>query len=267
MSNRTLHHFRSVFISDVHLGFRGATAAPLLQFLNSAHIERLFLLGDIVDLESMRRSLYWPRQHNEVLSRILRLAASGTRVVYVPGNHDADLRAYAGGTFGGVQVEREHEHRTFDGRRLWLIHGDAFDGVVKCSPALAWLGTKVYDLLLAANPLVNGLRRFFGCKPASLAAFLKSRVPSAMAYIERFECAVAYEAGRRGFDGVVCGHIHRPMLRRIDGVLYCNDGDWVESCSMLVEDSRGALRLLNWPHATEGLHADELEDDCLVDAA
>lgn len=267
MSTRTLHHFRSVFISDVHLGFRGCAAGPLLEFLRSARFERLYLLGDIVDFESMRRSMHWPREHNEVLSIIFRLAAGGTMVVYVPGNHDIDLRAYVGASFNGVQVERDFTHRTADGRELWLTHGDQFDGVVKCSPLLAWLGTRVYDLLLAASPAVNRLRRLIGLKPSSLAAFLKSRVRSAMAYIESFEHAVAHEARRRGVDGVVCGHIHRPMMREIDGVLYCNDGDWVESCSMLVEDFRGALSLVTWPHGAEPVHADNGVDGRWFDAA
>ena len=241
-------NFRSVFISDVHLGYRGCAAAPLLEFLTQARFENLFLLGDIVDLHAMRRSVYWPKEHNEVLRRIFRLAGTGTRVVYVPGNHDEDLRAYAGAHFSGIEIVRDAMHTTADGRRLWLLHGDEFDSVVKCSPWLSWLGTRIYDLLLAANPAVNGLRRCLGLPPASLVAFLKSRVRSALAYIESFEHAVAREARRRGVQGVVCGHIHRPMVREVDGILYCNDGDWVESCSMLVEDFRGGLRLLNWPH-------------------
>lgn len=243
----SLLNFRSVFISDVHLGFRGCAAAPLLEFLSQARFENLYLLGDIVDLHAMRRSFYWPKEHNDVLRTIFRLASAGTRVVYVPGNHDEDLRAYAGAHFSGIEIARDAQHTTADGRRLWLLHGDEFDSVVKCSPWLSWLGTQIYDLLLAASPAVNGFRRRLGLPPASLAAFLKSRVRSAMAYIESFEHAVAREARRRGVHGVVCGHIHRPMVREVDGILYCNDGDWVESCSMLVEDFRGALRLLHWP--------------------
>ncbi|HZF14506.1 MAG TPA: UDP-2,3-diacylglucosamine diphosphatase [Steroidobacteraceae bacterium] len=262
-----LVHLRSVFISDVHLGFRGCAAQPLLEFLSRARIDQLFLLGDIVDLSSMRRSVYWPREHNEVLSTIFRLASGGTRVVYVPGNHDEELRAYVGATFNGVEIVRDMIYTAADGRRLWLVHGDEFDSVVKCSPWLAWFGNLLYEWLLAANPAVNGVRRLLGLKPASLAAFLKSRVRSAMAYIESFEHAVAHEARRRGVDGVVCGHIHRPMMRDVDGILYCNDGDWVESCSMLVEDFRGALRILEWPHGSEPARAAAMDDTRLIDVA
>jgi UDP-2,3-diacylglucosamine pyrophosphatase LpxH len=260
-------HLRSVFISDVHLGFRGCAASALLDFLSRTRIDQLFLLGDIVDLASMRRSVYWPKQHNEVLRTIFHLANGGTRVVYIPGNHDEDLRAYAGATFGGVEIVRDYVHTTADGRRLWLVHGDEFDSVVRCSPWLAWLGTQIYDFLLAVNPAVNGVRRLLGMRAASLAAFLKSRVRSARNYIESFEHAVAHEARRRNVDGVVCGHIHRPMVREVDGILYCNDGDWVESCSMLVEDFRGSLRLLNWPHATAHDEAPVANDVRLTDAA
>jgi UDP-2,3-diacylglucosamine pyrophosphatase LpxH len=260
-------HLRSVFISDVHLGFRGCAARPLLEFLSRVRIDQLFLLGDIVDLSSMRRSMYWPRDHNEVLSTIFRLANGGTKVVYVPGNHDEELRAYVGVTVNGIQIVRDLIYTTADGRRFWLLHGDEFDSVVKCSPWLAWLGNHLYDVLLAANPAVNGLRRLLGLRPASLAAFLKSRVRSAIRYIERFEHAVAHEAQRRGVAGVVCGHIHRPAMRVVDGILYCNDGDWVENCTMLVEDFRGGLRILEWPHDGEQERLAAAADVRLVDAA
>jgi UDP-2,3-diacylglucosamine pyrophosphatase LpxH len=262
-----LLHLRSVFISDVHLGFHGCAAGPLLELLSRVRIEQLFLLGDIVDLSSMRRSMFWPREHHEVLRTIFRLATSGTRVIYVPGNHDEELRAYVGATFNGVEIVRDMIYTAADGRRFWLLHGDEFDGVVKCSPWLAWLGNHLYDFLLAANPAVNGMRRLLGLKPASLAAFLKSRVPSAMAYIESFEHAVAREARRRGVDGVVCGHIHRPMICDVDGILYCNDGDWVENCSLLAEDYRGNLRILRWPHIGAHEAGAVAGEEGLLDAA
>jgi len=246
-----LPHFRSVFLSDVHLGFRGCSAEPLLEFLTLARINHLYLLGDIVDLSGMRRAIYWPKAHNDVLKSIFQLAGRGTRVVYVPGNHDEDLRSYAGASFGGIEVVREALHDTADGRRLWLTHGDEFDSVVKCSPWLTRLGTHLYDFLLAVNPAINAMRRALDRPPASLAAFLKARVRSAVDYIASFEHAVVHEARRRGVDGVVCGHIHRPAMRDVEGVLYCNGGDWVESCSMLVEDFRGSLRVLHWLHERE----------------
>ena len=211
--------------------------------------------------------MYWPREHNEVLRTIFRLANGGTKVVYLPGNHDEELRAYVGASFKGVAIARDMIYTAADGRRFWLVHGDEFDSVVKCSPWLAWLGNHLYDFLLAANPAVNDIRRLLGLRPASLAAFLKSRVRSAMEYIESFEHAVAHEARRRGVDGVVCGHIHRPMMREVDGILYCNDGDWVESCSMLVEDFRGALRIVEWPHGSGQERGAAADDERLVDAA
>jgi UDP-2,3-diacylglucosamine pyrophosphatase LpxH len=260
-------HLRSVFLSDAHLGFRGCAAEALLDFLRLAHFERLYLLGDIVDLSSMRRSFHWPKSHNEVLSVMFRLAARGTRVVYVPGNHDEELRAYAGGRFGGFEIEREYVHTTADGRRLWLTHGDQFDSLVKCSPWLAKLGTRIYDSLLEINPAINALRRACGRSHGSLATFLKYRVKSAREYIASFEHAAAHEARRLGVDGVVCGHIHRPMMREVDGVLYCNDGDWVESCSMLTEDSRGSLRVVHWLEDRKHLQTTAAGDTQFSDAA
>jgi UDP-2,3-diacylglucosamine pyrophosphatase LpxH len=240
-------HLRSVFLSDIHLGYRGCSAEPLNDFLARARIDNLYLLGDIVDLQNMRRGFFWPKAHHEVVRSILRHARGGTRVVYVPGNHDEELRAFEGAVFAGVELHREYMHTTAAGRRLWLTHGDQFDHVVKCSPLLARLGTGIYDFLLDLNPFINAVRRVFGLSHGSLATFLKHRVGSAVRYIESFEHAVAHEARRRNVDGVVCGHIHHPAIREVDGVLYCNDGDWVESRTALVEDFSGALRIVRWP--------------------
>jgi UDP-2,3-diacylglucosamine pyrophosphatase LpxH len=248
-------HLRSVFLSDIHLGYRGCSAEPLNDFLARARIDNLYLLGDIVDLQSMRRGFYWPKAHNEVLRAIFRHARSGTRVVYVPGNHDEELREYVGGVFAGVELHREYVHTTANGRRLWLTHGDQFDHLVKCSPLLARLGTGIYDFLLDLNPLINAGRRMVGLSHGSLAAFVKNRVGTAMRYITSFEHVVAHEARRRDMDGVVCGHIHHPALREVDGVLYCNDGDWVESRTVVTENSRGTLRILRWPEDQAALLA------------
>jgi UDP-2,3-diacylglucosamine pyrophosphatase LpxH len=240
-------HLRSVFLSDIHLGYRGCSAEPLYDFLSCARIDNLYLLGDIVDLQSMRRSFFWPKSHNDVLSAILSHARSGTRVVYVPGNHDEELRAFEGAVLGGVEVRREYVHTTAAGQRLWLTHGDQFDSVVKCSPLLSRLGTRLYDFLLDLNPLINAVRRALGMPQGSLATFLKHRVRSAVQYIASFEHAAVHEARRRKMDGVVCGHIHHPAMRVVEDVLYCNDGDWVESRTVMVENFSGALRILRWP--------------------
>jgi UDP-2,3-diacylglucosamine pyrophosphatase LpxH len=238
---------RTVFISDIHLGSRGCRADLLLEFLKSVEVDYLFLVGDIVDLWAMRKNFYWPQEHNNVLRVVLGKAKNGTRVIYVPGNHDEDLREFCGSVFGNLEIHREYVHRMHDGRQLLVMHGDEFDTVVKCSPWLAKLGSSVYDFLLGLNTHVNAIRRWFKLPYWSLASYLKHKAKSAVQYIASFEQAVAHAARKRGVDGVVCGHIHRAEISDIDGVQYCNDGDWVESCTALVEDMNGRLALWSWP--------------------
>ncbi len=238
--------FRSIFVSDIHLGFKGCQARLLLDFLRSSRCDNLFLVGDIIDVWNMRNGLYWPQSHNDVIRTILGKAKHGTRVVYIPGNHDEVFRDYDGVRFGNLSIHLDYIHTTADGRRLLLLHGDEFDSVVKCSPWLAHLGSWAYALLLRLNRYVNRVRRRFGYRYWSLAAFLKHRVKNAVNYIANFEEAVARSARQRGVDGLVCGHIHRAEMREMGGILYCNDGDWVESCSALVEHRDGRLELLDW---------------------
>ena len=238
--------FRSIFVSDVHLGFKGCQAQMLLDFLRSTRCEYLFLVGDIIDVWNMRHGLYWPQAHNDVIRTLLGKAKHGTKVVYVPGNHDEVFREYAGTVFGNLSIELEHVHETVDGRRLLILHGDEFDSVVKCSPWLAHLGAGAYAALLWLNRYVNAVRKRLGKKYWSLAAFLKHKVKNAVSYIANFEHAVAAAARKRKVDGLVCGHIHRAEMRMIDDVLYCNDGDWVESCTALVEHPDGRLEILDW---------------------
>jgi len=237
---------RSIFISDIHLGTRGCNASALLEFLREVQTEKLYLVGDIVDLWSMRRSFYWPQEHNNVVRTILGKAKHGTEVIFVPGNHDEDFREFTGSVFGNLRVERDCLHVTAKGERLLVLHGDEFDSVVKCSPWLAKLGSHAYDFSIEMNRHFNKIRRAFGYPYWSLSGYLKHKVKNAVSYISSFEQAVAHEARRRGLDGVVCGHIHRPEISRIADVLYCNDGDWVESCTALVEDFDGRLRILYW---------------------
>ncbi|HEX3845934.1 MAG TPA: UDP-2,3-diacylglucosamine diphosphatase [Steroidobacteraceae bacterium] len=246
---------RSVFISDIHLGFKGCSADLLLDFLHSVEMETLFLVGDIIDVWSMKKSMFWPQSHNNVLRTILGKAKRGTKVIFIPGNHDEVFREFDGAVFGNLEIHREYVHRTADGRRMLILHGDEFDSVVKCSPWLAKLGSNIYDLLLAANPYINWVRRKFKLPHWSLAAYLKNKTKTAVQYIGSFEEAVATAARKRGVDTVVCGHIHRAEIREIDGIRYCNDGDWVESCSSLVEDMNGQLRLIDWPKVSEQLPA------------
>lgn len=237
---------RTVWISDVHLGFRGCRAELLLDFLHSVHCEYLYLVGDIIDIWEMRKRVYWPQSHNNVVRTILGKAKHGTKVVYVPGNHDELLRDFHDMIFGNVHIKEEAIHTNADGRRLLVTHGDKFDSVVRCSRALALLGTRLYDYLLKANYVVHGVRRRFNLPYWSLAGFLKHKVKNAVQFISNFETVVAYEAARLGVDGVVCGHIHRPEISTLNDLVYCNCGDWVESASALVEHSDGSLELLRW---------------------
>lgn len=238
--------YRSIWISDVHLGFRGCRADFLLDFLHSTECEFLYLVGDIVDVWEMRRRMFWPQAHNNVIRSILGKAKHGTRVIYVPGNHDEVMRDFVGLDFGNVSIRADAVHVTADGRRLLVLHGDEFDAVVQCSRLLAMLGNRIYDWLLYFNRWLNVFRRRFGLSYWSLAAYVKHRVKNAMKFISDFEDAVARETRQRNVDGVICGHIHRAEISDRGAVLYCNDGDWVESCTALVERYDGTLELLHW---------------------
>ena len=244
---------RSVFISDIHLGFKGCRAEFLLDFLRRVECEQIYLVGDIIDLWSLQRTFYWPQAHNDVIRTILGKAKHGTRVVYVPGNHDRAFRDHDGLTLGNVEIRLEAIHQTADGRRFLVLHGDEFDSIVRASPLLESVGNHAYAAALRLNRYVNAVRQKLGYPYWSLAAFLKHKVKNAVKYIANFERALAVEARRRGVDGVICGHIHRAEITEIDGILYCNDGDWVESCTTLVEDFAGRLSLLRWTETAEVL--------------
>jgi len=243
--------YRSIWISDIHLGTRGCNAELLLDFLRRTESDYLYLVGDIIDVWRMRRAWYWHQTHNDVIQKILRKARKGTRVIYVPGNHDESFRDFAGHRFGRVAILLEAIHTAADGRRYLVLHGDKFDGVVKYAKWLAVIGDRAYTAALALNLWFNRVRRRLGFPYWSLSAYLKHKVKNAVEYISSYETAVAAEARRRGADGVICGHIHTADIRKMDGVLYCNDGDWVESCTALVEHTDGRLEILRWtemPH-------------------
>ncbi|MEQ8659820.1 MAG: UDP-2,3-diacylglucosamine diphosphatase [Gammaproteobacteria bacterium] len=237
---------RTVWISDVHLGYHAARADYLLEFLHSVECEYLYLVGDIVDLWQIKRRPFWPQQHNDVVRTILGMARHGTRVIYVPGNHDEVLRAYAEHDFGNIAIRERAVHTRASGERLLVIHGDQFDAAVASSRWVGQLGAHAYDWLLAANVALNAVRRRCGFPYWSLAGFLKHKVKNAVQYISRFEAVVAEAAAREGVDGVVCGHIHRPEITTIDGIGYYNCGDWVESCTALVEQRDGRIELVEW---------------------
>ena len=255
LSSRGKLKFRTVWISDTHLGTAGCNAELLHDFLHSIKPETLYLVGDIIDGWRLKRGWYWPPRHNDIIRRVLKLANKGTRVVYIPGNHDEALRDYTGLAFGGVEVMQEAIHVTADGKRLLVLHGDEFDGVVLYARWLAFLGDVGYSVLLRMNVWFNALRRQFGLPYWSLSAYIKHRVKNAVAFISRFEEVVAHAARERGVDGVICGHIHSAEIRDFDGVLYMNDGDGVESCTALVEHFDGRIEILDWAARTKALHA------------
>ncbi len=243
--------YRSIWISDVHLGFRGCRADFLLDFLRNTECEYLYLVGDIIDVWEMKNRMFWPQEHNNVVRTILGKAKHDTKVIYIPGNHDEVLRDFVGMEFGNVSIQKDAIHVTAAGKRLLVLHGDEFDSVVQVSRWLAMLGNRVYDWLLYLNRWVNVFRRKLGFPYWSLAAYLKHKVKNAVQFISDFEQAVARETERRGVDGVVCGHIHHAEITTHNDILYCNDGDWVESCTALVERHDGTLELINWTERME----------------
>ncbi|MCC2595567.1 UDP-2,3-diacylglucosamine diphosphatase [Pusillimonas sp. MFBS29] len=245
-ANDTARNYRTIWISDLHLGTAGCQAAALLEFLKQHESETLYLVGDIIDGWQLKKKWYWPQSHNDVVQKILRKARKGTRVVYVPGNHDSFARQYTGEHFGGIEVHLEAEHTTLKGQCLLITHGDLFDGVIQYAPWLAYLGDRLYSLVLAGNVWFNRARAHMGLGYWSLSQYLKHKVKDAVSFITAFEDALIKEARRRGFDGVVCGHIHKAQIREVDGILYCNDGDWVESLTALVEHLDGSLEIITW---------------------
>ncbi len=249
-----VHRHRTIFISDVHLGTRGCKAEMLSDFLARNTCDTLYLVGDILDGWQLKRRWYWNDAQTRVVAKILRKVDEGVRVVYVPGNHDEFLRDYCGRSVAGIEVVREAIHLTADGRRLLVLHGDQFDGVIGYAKWLAHVGDWAYSTALALNDRLHILRRGFGLPYWSLSAYLKRKVKNAVEYVSRFEEVVARAAVPKGVDGVICGHIHQAEIRRIGSILYLNDGDWVESCTALVEDVRGHLEILRWassPSASE----------------
>lgn len=247
MSARDDHyHYRTIWISDIHLGTPGCQAYYLLDFLRTHKADTLYLVGDILDGWQLRKGWYWPQAHNDVVQKLLRSARKGTRVVYIPGNHDELLRQFIGLQLGEIAVVQDAIHTTADGRRLWVVHGDLFDGVMRHARWLAHLGDWAYTLLLKLNRWLNAVRLRLGLPYWSMSQYLKHKVKNAVNFISDFEHVMTEEARRRGCDGVVCGHIHKPEVREINGILYCNDGDWVESLTALVETHAGELQLVHW---------------------
>ncbi len=259
---RPLQRFRTLWISDLHLGTPGCQARALLDFLKHTECETLFLVGDIIDGWQLKRHWYWPQAHNDVIQKLLRKARKGTRVIFIPGNHDEFARKYLNHNFGGIDVAEEWIHEMADGRKLWVMHGDLFDGVIQCAKWLAHVGDSLYEFTLKLNRHLNSMRARMGLPYWSLSKYLKQKVKRAVSYVGDFEAAVAREARKRGVQGVVCGHIHHAEMRDIDGILYCNDGDWVESLTALAEHVDGRLEIIEWaqymPSGTQAIAGAQL---------
>ncbi len=243
--------FRTIWISDVHLGTKGCNADLLIDFLDTTDSETMYLVGDIIDGWRLKKKFYWPAAHNDIVWRLLKRAKRGTRIVYIPGNHDEMFRQFTGLNFGGIEIRRAAFHDTADGRRLMVLHGDEFDAVMLSHRWLAFLGDWAYVSVMKLNHLVNSVRKAMGKPYWSLSKAAKHKVKNAVEFISKYEEIVARAAGERGVDGVVCGHIHTAEFRAFEHqgrqVEYWNDGDWVEGCNALVEYEDGRMEILNWP--------------------
>jgi UDP-2,3-diacylglucosamine pyrophosphatase LpxH len=243
---RPTRHYKALFLSDLHLGTRSAQAEALLDFLREVDADVIYLVGDIVDFWKVRRGPHWPQSHNDVLQKLLRRARKGTRIVFIPGNHDEALRDYCDLTFGGIEIRRDAVHVTGTQQRYLVMHGDEFDVIVRYAKWLAFMGDRSYEFALWLNAPLNWLRRKAGLGYWSLSAYLKSRVKTAVSFIGEFEDALTAEAAKRGVDGVICGHIHHSASRQIGRMHYMNTGDWVESCTAIAETTDGEMILIDW---------------------
>ncbi|MCG7585784.1 UDP-2,3-diacylglucosamine diphosphatase [Photobacterium sp. OFAV2-7] len=254
-------HYNAIWLSDIHLGFRDCKAEYLLNLLNNTQCDTLYLVGDIIDFEMMNRTIHWPESHQEVLRKIINIASGDTRVVYIPGNHDYQVREFIGNILLNVEILSRLVHTNADGRQYLVTHGDEFDHAVLCSRFLKMVGDASYYQLLRLNRVINRVRKCLGLPYWSLAYYVKNRVGNARKAIEHYEQAAAQEAVRQGLDGIICGHLHQPELRTINGVLYCNDGDWVESCTALVEHRQGRLELVHWADIKQPIKCDSAAND------
>jgi UDP-2,3-diacylglucosamine pyrophosphatase LpxH len=237
---------RTLFLSDIHLGSKGCQADQLLDFLRYYDANTIYLVGDIVDGWQLKSGWYWPQSHNDVVQKLLRKARKGARMIYIPGNHDEFLRDYYGTHFGGIEVVEDAIHVAADGTPYLVIHGDMFDIVIRHARWLALLGDKAYDFAIWINTYFNALRRALGFTYWSLSQWAKLKVKNAVNFIGAFESALAGEARRRSVKGVICGHIHHAVVRRQGGFSYINCGDWIESCTAVIEHFDGNFELIKW---------------------
>ena len=238
--------YRSIWLSDIHLGTKHTNSKFLLDFLRKTQSEYLYLVGDIIDFWKLESGGYWPHINNHIIRNVLKKVREGTKVIYIPGNHDEIMRSFSGSTFRGIEVENESIHKTVDGCCLLVTHGDEFDCVVQKNKWLAKLGSVAYDCLLEINTVYNKVRSWFGLPYKSISAYLKYKVKQVVNFVSRYEEAVVSEALRRNVDGFICGHIHQPASKNFQGIVYKNIGDWVESCSALTECFDGSLQIVHW---------------------
>ena len=246
LSEQKPKNYKAIFISDIHLGSKACQAKLLLDFLKHNDSQKLYLVGDIVDGWRLKRKWYWPQSHNDVVQKILRKARKGTEIIYVPGNHDEGLRRYIGTHFGGIEVRNTDIYEAVNGNKYLVIHGDNFDNVMLYARWLAYLGDYAYDFVLRLNNVFNGLRRLMGLRYWSLSSYLKIKVKNAVQFISEYEHAIANEAQKAGVQGVICGHIHHAQMKQYGDISYMNDGDWVESCTALVEHLDGTWEIVFW---------------------
>jgi UDP-2,3-diacylglucosamine pyrophosphatase LpxH len=249
VSPHPVRRYRTIWISDIHLGWRACEAERLLDFLKQHDADYWYLVGDIIDGWVLKRAWNWPQSHNDVVQKLLRKVRKGAHVVCIPGNHDEFLRDFAHLSFGGIVVLPDAMHETADGRRIWILHGDEFDSIVHYAPWLTVLGNNGYDVMILIGRALNRLRRWLGFPDWSLSAYVKHRVKNIIKFVTDYEHALTREACRRGADGVVCGHIHKAEIKELEGLTYYNTGDWVESCTAVVEHFDGRMALVKWAGA------------------
>jgi UDP-2,3-diacylglucosamine pyrophosphatase LpxH len=256
-------HYRTIWLSDTHLGTKGCKAEELRDFLDNVECDTLYLVGDIIDLWKFKSGFYWPTLHNDIVQRIFTKAKRGTRVIYIPGNHDEPLRKHVGIHFNGVDIRLDAIHTTKDGRRFLVVHGDGFDSIVCNNKSLAYIGGEVYEVLLVVNRWFNRLRTLCGYKKHwSLSAFLKQKVKNIIQIMDNYQHILSLEAQKRHVDGIICGHIHHADIAEMEfGKTYCNSGDWVESCTALAEDATGKISIIRWLEESQFLLDQQLELD------
>ncbi len=241
-----MKRYRAIWISDVHLGTTECKAEYLLDFLKNNTAETIYLVGDIVDGWALKKRWYWPQKHNDVIQKLLRKARKGSKVIYIPGNHDELGRQFINMTFGDIEIKNDLIHTTLHGERLWVTHGDLFDNIISCAKWLSFVGDSLYYVILRINHFSNTLRHKYGFHYWSFSSYIKNSIKNVVKYVENFEELMAREAKRKKCDGVICGHIHKAAIKKIEGIDYYNDGDWVESLTALVETKKGKLKLVDW---------------------